>query len=278
MARIVIIGHTGVVGTALHRAAAREGHEVTGLSRSTGFELATDSPSLEGVKAVFLCAALTNVDECERNPPASRSLNVDAPARIAEECARAGARLVFYSTDYVFDGAAGPYDENALPHPINVYGRDKLAAERAIAGILPATHAIIRTTVVFGPEHARKNFVIRLHDRLRAGETVLVPDDQLGTPTWSADLAGASLDVLREDVPGVLHIAGATRASRYDFAVRAAEILGLDATLIRRCDTPSLGQPARRPLEAGLVSVRLKRRMATMDEGLRAFAEELGAP
>ena len=200
------------------------------------------------------------------------------PARVAAWCARNRSRLIFFSTDYVFDGTAGPYGESAQPHPLNVYGRDKLAAEVAIAGILPDAHAIVRTTVVFGPERARKNFVLRLYDQLSAGQSLLVPDDQIGTPTWSADLAEAAIALFQEKVSGVVHVAGPTLVSRYDFAVRAAEILGLDPQLLRRCRTASLDQAARRPLAAGLTSTRFNRRMHTVDEALHAFAAELRAP
>src|SRR5882724_4995786 len=104
MSRIVIIGHTGVVGTALHRAALSGGLDVLALSRSsdTGvrFDLATDDLSVElPVSAVFLCAALTNVDYCEQHPEESRATNVDGPARVAAWCARNRSRLIFFSTD-----------------------------------------------------------------------------------------------------------------------------------------------------------------------------------
>lgn len=281
MRQIAIVGHTGVVGTALLRLAMRNDLDIVTASRSPQaskqFDLATDEFSLDAnVETVFLTAALTNVDYCEQHPDESRKTNLEGPLRIAKWCAGNGARFVFFSSDYVFDGVDGPYGEDSVPLPVNVYGRHKLEAEHAIADVLPDVHLIIRTTVVFGPEHARKNFAVRLVDQLRMGRSVSVPDDQIGTPTWSIDLAEHALELDERKSTGIVHVAGSSRVSRYDFALRAAEMFSLDASLISRCDTPSLHQPARRPMNAGLVSTRLRRRTCTMDEGLHAFAQEIG--
>jgi dTDP-4-dehydrorhamnose reductase len=281
MPRIAIIGHSGVVGSALHRAAVRDALEIITASRSHDADLmidlanpAMDLDRLTGCETVYLCAALTNVDFCEQNTEASRSVNVDGPAQIAGWCARNDAKLVFFSSDYVFDGRHGPYDETAATNPINVYGRHKAEAEDAITRILPKRHAIIRTTVVFGMEAARKNFAMRLFDELRAGRTVNVPDDQIGTPTWSDALAEATLRLSHVGTHGVFHVAGPSRMSRYDFALRAADILGLDGGLIRTVSTESLRQSAPRPLEAGLISAKVPQ-LPSLDSALRSFAMEL---
>jgi dTDP-4-dehydrorhamnose reductase len=281
MPRIAIIGHSGVVGSALHRAAVRGALEITTASRSRDADVtldlanpAMDLKKLAGCETIYLCAALTNVDFCEQNIEASRSINVDGPAQIAGWCARNGAKLVFFSSDYVFDGRHGPYDENAATNPINVYGRHKAEAEDAIARILPERHAVIRTTVVFGIEAARRNFAMRLFDELRAGRAMNVPDDQIGTPTWSNALAEATLRLLRGGAHGVFHAAGPSRMSRYNFALRAAEILGLDCGLIHPVSTASLHQSAPRPFEAGLVSVKVPQ-LPSLDAALRSFAMEL---
>jgi len=274
MKRIAVIGHTGVVGSAIVRRAQRDGADVTGFSRSTGFDLAapaTDALDRSRPAIVFLAAALTNVDYCELHADESRRINVDGPAAIAEWCAARDIPLVFFSSDYVFDGADGPYDESRSPRPLNVYGRQKLAAEEAIAGV-GAESLIVRTTGVFGAEQARKNFVLSLIDRLSRGENVQVPRDQIGTPTWADDLADAVMTVLRSESRGIMHITGASRMSRFEFARRIAAHFGLDEKRIIGVDTASLGQPAPRPLSAGLISNRLGRALMTVDEALGAFA------
>src|SRR5260221_13236216 len=210
MVRTAIIGHTGVVGNALQRHALHEGLDVVSLSRASDadvvFDLVADDVALDAlgsVDTIFLCAALTNVDFCEKNPEASRAVNVDGPRRVAQWCARNHAQLFFFSTDYVFDGLAGPYDETASPNPLNAYGRHKLEAELAIAQALPRAQAVVRTTWVFGRERGRKNFAVRLLDEMRAGRRGTVPDDQIGTPTGSGDFAGAPRSVYRAAFPGV---------------------------------------------------------------------------
>src|SRR5258707_8399647 len=116
-------------------------------------------------------------------------------------------------------------------------------------------------------------------DEMRAGRRVTVPDDQIGTPTWSGDLAGAALNLYRAGFHGLVHVAGASRVSRYSFALRIADRFSLDPRLILASGTDSLRQLAQRPLEAGLVSTRLEaligREMLTINDALGLFAEEL---
>lgn len=285
MKTIAIIGHTGVVGSALVDEASRRGLEAIGVSRSARpphrqWDLLSHTPpDLPDVDAVFLTAALTNVDRCEQDPELSRAVNYDAVVRLARWCAARNVHLIFYSSDYVFDGASGPYDESATTSPINVYGGHKRDAERALAELLPNRHTILRTTVVFGFEPAAKNFALALRDRLRAGERMRVPCDQVGTPTWSRDLAAASFDLVQAGARGIFHVAGATRLSRADFARIAARTFELDENLVESVTTAELAQPAARPLSAGLVSSRLAgvigRPMLELADALRRFASEL---
>jgi dTDP-4-dehydrorhamnose reductase len=289
MPRVTVIGHTGLVGGAIARHCERRGIGVLGVSRSArpphvAMDItSTPLPQLveRSTSAVVLCAAYANVEACETNPEVSRAVNVEAPRRIAELCAHERLPLIFYSTDYIFNGEEGPYLEDASPGPISVYGRHKAEAERAIRRVLPEEHLIIRTTVVFGVERARKNFAVRLVDELRGGRRVRVPNDQIGTPTWSDDLADASLQLLFSGKRGTVHVAGSTLMNRYDFSVLAAKVFGLDSRLIEPVATCDFGQVAARPLQGGLRSDRLRewigREMLGAEEGLRRFAADFGA-
>ena len=204
-------------------------------------------------KVVFFPAASPNVEWCETHPDEARTLNV-APALIGLESALlSGARFVFFSTDYVFDGRAGPYDEIATPAPLNVYGRIKLEIEQAM---LAAGQTVVRTTGVFGREPPPgKNFVLSLIASLRRGQRVRVASDQLTTPTWSDDLARAAVAVAERG--GIWNAVGPDLLARDAFARLVASTFELDGSLIDSLPTSALEQRARRPLSSGLRTEKL---------------------
>ena len=213
---------------------------------------------------VIHTAAMTDVDGCERDPEAAWRLNVQGTVAVAEAAARIGAGVVHLSTEYVFDGTAGPYAEDDPPHPISVYGRTKLESERALAARCPRW-TVARTTVLFGyAPSARPNFVLWLLDRLARGEHVRVVADQIGSPTLADNLAEMVLALGANDVHGIYHTVGASRLSRHAFAQLAARTFGLEEDLIEPITTAELRQPALRPLAAGLLTHRLERDFPTL--------------
>jgi dTDP-4-dehydrorhamnose reductase len=160
--------------------------------------------------------------------------------------------MLFFSSDYVFDGLHGPYGEDAPVCPISEYGRQKAAAEQAIRQLLPCAHVIVRTTVVFGWEREGKNFVHRLVRNLRAGQPIRAPREQIGSPTYVVNLAGAVVELGERRLWGTWNIVGSELMGRYHFSLLAAEVFGLDASLIQPVSTEHLNQKAPRPLQAGL--------------------------
>jgi dTDP-4-dehydrorhamnose reductase len=222
---------------------------------------------------VFCPAALTFVDYCEDHPDEARRVNRDAPAALAEAAASIGAGFVFYSSDYIFDGRAGPYAEEDAPSPLSVYGRSKLQGERAVLRA-SSRSLVVRTTGVYGPEPQEKNFVYQLLRRLGASEPIAVPRDQLSTPTYNRDLAAASVALAEGEARGIYHVAGPEALNRHAFAVLAAAVFGLDAALVMGAKTADLGQRARRPLQGGL---RVDRVMTALAPRLLAPADGLSA-
>jgi dTDP-4-dehydrorhamnose reductase len=201
---------------------------------------------------VIHTAAMTDVDGCERRPAEARRDNVAATQQVAAACQAVGAHLVHLSTEYVFDGKAGPYVERDPPHPISVYGRTKLESERVVATIDPA-FAIARTTVLYGQApNVRPNFVTWLIGALAAGQQVRVVDDQVGSPTLADNLAEMCLALARGRAGGVYHTVGAEVIDRFRFAQLICQVFGLDAGLLAAVSTASLEQAAPRPLRAGL--------------------------
>jgi dTDP-4-dehydrorhamnose reductase len=227
---------------------------------------------------VFCVGALTFVDYCEEHPDEAFRVNRDAAAVAARAAAKQGAGVVYYSTEYVFDGASGPYGEDDPVRPISVYGQSKLEGEQAVRDE-NSQAIIIRTTVVYGPEPQGKNTVYQTVRRARAGERLRVPSDQLSSPTYNVDLAGASVELATRAVGGVFHIAGPTVLDRYAFACLVCRVFGLDETLVDAVPTSELGQRAARPLRAGLRIDRARSLLTTVlrgpEDGLRAMRAAL---
>jgi dTDP-4-dehydrorhamnose reductase len=287
--KAIVLGASGLVGSHVLDEGIRRGLTVTGTARSAASGLrgldVTDTPAVRSLlhelrpDVVVLAAALANVDRCEMEPEASARVNVEAPRAIAVACADMGMRLVHFSTDYIFDGTRGPYGEEDVPRPLGAYGAQKLAAEREIRDILPMSHLILRTTVVYGNESAGKNFLIRLLQNLRNKTPIRVPFDQTGSPTLVNDLAMATWELVDADARGTFNVAGSERMDRHEFARLAATAFGLDPAPIIGVSTRDLEQLAPRPLDAGLrvdkVEGFLGRRMVGASEGLSMLARSL---
>ena len=226
------------------------------------------------IDAVYCAGGATDVERCETEIDWAMNTNCHGPLALA-----AAARhipFVYFSTDYVFDGRNGPYREQDPTHALSVYGQSKLLAEQRLAEVHP--HALVlRTNVVYGPDPAGKNFLYTLRRLIGSGTPMRVMDDQISTPTYSADLAAAAVQLVLRGQSGVFHVSGPQAISRYDFALRAAQILGLDQTLIAPVTTAALRQKAPRPLRGGLLNERLARELPSMqmrgiDEGIRSWA------
>jgi dTDP-4-dehydrorhamnose reductase len=202
---------------------------------------------------IYLPAALTNVDWCEANPESSYQVNVLGTKNIVDAALAFGSKLVFISSDYVFNGQNGPYTEIDLVDPISVYGQHKIISEHHLMLRLE-DYLIIRTTVVYGHEPQGKNFVVRLQNRLEKQESIKVPVDQIGTPTLASDLAESIIQLAEKREKGIFNIAGPDLLNRYEFAQTIARVYDLDESLIYPVQTSEMNQLAKRPLLAGLIS------------------------
>jgi dTDP-4-dehydrorhamnose reductase len=226
---------------------------------------------------VYVAASLNNVDYCELHPDEAYEVNVAGLCNVVRAVNDVGARLVFFSSDYVFDGSRGPYAETDPPKPICVYGFQKVLSEHYIS-LHASKYLIVRSTVVYGWESQGKNFVQRLVERLSRNERVQVPVDQVGSPTYAPNLAEAVLELEQKGCQGVFHVVGPKLASRYDLAVAAARVLNLDPALIEPVPTRDLGQAACRPLKAGMFVDKarnvLDTRLIDYVEGLAMMASE----
>ncbi len=256
--RTLIIGASGLVGGALRAEfpgalgtyfrAAASGLEPLDITDAGAVERLVKRVAPE---LILLPAAQPNVDRCELEPEESARTNVEGTRHVAEAAAAAGARLVFFSTDYVFDGQGGPYAPDAPPHPINVYGRHKLEAERIVARTV-ANHLVVRACGVYGYQPSGKNFVMALARLGAARDPMRVPSDQWGTPTLAESLAAAVRELVLAGHRGIVHPVGPDYLTRIDFARLAAAAFGYDPGFLQPVTTPELRQPAARPLRGGV--------------------------
>lgn len=291
MNAVLVAGSRGLVGTHLVAALKmRRARVLTADLHPAEGDLALDLTDDAAVARfldahpadLVLCAAAEpSVEGCEKEPARTRAINVQAPTRLAARLAGRGARLVVFSSEYVFDGARDtPYVEDDAPAPINEYGRQKLELERGV-GAFPE-HLVVRTSGVYGRERLRKNFVYQLLDRAAAGGGLRVPDDQLITPTAATSLAELTLQAVEHGVRGVLHLAGAEIVERVAFARLVCEVFGLEpAMAVLPTPTAQLGLAAPRPRRAGL-SVERARKLGLTPlvgprEGLATLKRELSA-
>jgi len=199
---------------------------------------------------------------------------------LAQAARKVHATLIHISSDYIFDGENGPYDEAAKPKPLGYYGRAKLASENAViaTGI---EHAIVRTMVLYGTgERVRPNFATWLIDKLSQGERVNIVDDQYGHPTLADDLAHAIKKIIELDKRGIYHVVGSEYLSRYDFAMKLAGVFDVDSNLINRIKTEELQQKAPRPLNSYFSIEKAKQElgieMSDAEAGLDILKRQLG--
>lgn len=218
--KILVTGATGQLGREAVLAFGREGHDVTGIGRKE-LDLAGGGDVAAGIEAhradwILNCAAYTQVDRAEQEPEAAFAVNRDAARAIAIGARRAGSRLLHLSTDFVFGGDQGrAYLETDNADPCSVYGQSKWQGEQAVREV--DSHALIlRTGWVYGVHG--NNFVTTMLRRMAEMEEIRVVDDQIGTPTWTADIVRAMLVLMEQDAGGTYHFSNEGVASWYDLA------------------------------------------------------------
>lgn len=249
MTRYLITGAAGMLGRDLQEALT--GREVVALTRAELdiTDAAAVAAAVAGVDVVFNCAAYTAVDAAETDEEAARRVNALGPATLAEATRATGAKLFQISTDYVFQGdATTPYPEDEPRDPLNAYGRTKAGGEEAVLRLNPEGGYVVRTAWLYGRHGA--NFpatMLRLgRDPERA--SVSVVDDQVGQPTWTADLARQLVLLADSDAPaGVYHGTNSGQGSWFDFARATFQEAGLDPAKVEPTDSSQFIRPAPRP-------------------------------
>ena len=271
--KLLVIGGSGLIGSHVLRAAHQakhdavgtfRGHAQPGLVQLDSADRAAVASLFETEKpdAVVHAAGWTWVDGCEDDPARAFAENTEQPAAVAAQCQKAGCRFVYFSSSYVFDGAAGPYAEDAAPNPINVYGKSKLRGEGQIMAAHPRA-LIARVICVYGAEAQGKNFAYQVRRAMEQGQALRLPSDQRGNPTYAGDIARWLIALLEHRASGVWHLAGpwpdCTRpewARRLVAVFEAAGVRRHPQFAIEEVPTAELRQRAKRPLHGGLLTPR----------------------
>lgn len=224
-------------------------------------------------------AAMTNVDECEKEKEACMQLNVEAVKYLVEAAEQTNAFLLHLSTDFIFSGEEGPYDEQGVPAPVNFYGESKLLGEQVVMNS-NIKWAIARTVLVFGivPDMSRSNIILWVKGSLEAQKPIQVVDDQWRTPTLAEDLAMGCYLIAEQRAEGIYNISGQDMLTPYEMAIKTADFFGLDKSLITRTDSTKFTQPAKRPPRTGFIIEKAKTNLGyqphSFDEGVRIVAEQ----
>lgn len=228
---------------------------------------------------VIHTAAMTNVDQCETEKELCTVMNVEAVKYLVNACQKNDTFLIHLSTDFIFDGLAGPYDENAMPNPISFYGESKLAAEKVIIAS-KIKWAIARTVLVYGivADMSRTNIILWVKKSLENGKKINVVTDQFRTPTLAEDLAIGCWQIAENESVGIFNISGKDLLTPYEMAIKTADYFGLDKTLITQADSSTFSQPAKRPPRTGFIIDKATSLIGykphSFDEGIKIVAEQ----
>ncbi len=297
--RLLITGANGLLGQALVRQlSASDDHDVLATARDEAprFDVpctyepmdVTTPDAVASVvdaynpDAVINCAAVSDVTECDENRSRAWAVNARAVRTLAKQCRATDARLVQVSSDFVFNGKHGPYDETARPDPVNYYGRTKLAGENALREFDFLDWAVVRTVLLYGTakDLTRSNVVLWMIDQLSKGEVIHVVDDQWRTPTYVRDLADGIVRLVDREKTGIFHLSGREMVTVHELAETVAEVFDFDASLIDPVSSDYFDDAVERPPKTGFIILKAETELEydphSLDEGLRAVGQERG--
>ncbi len=280
--RVLIVGGSGFLGSHVMRHCARMDLMVFGTSAHARrqnpltVDISDRAQILEAVKlsrpdCVINCAAMADVDECERNPEMARAVNSVGAKNLAEVCSENGIRLVHVSTDSVFDGRRGGYSEESEPNPLNVYSKTKVEGERFVSSTM--TDYVIARTNFYGLNGSGKGLLNWIVRGLVESKEMIGFDDVVFNPLWAGDLASCLVELVSVKFRGMLNCAGDQVLSKYKFAQAVADALGYRDAKIKRGSSDDIPLLTRRPKRTHLLnekmSALLKTKIHSLEEVLR---------
>lgn len=289
--KILVTGSSGLVGSQVVKDLTKQNHHVHSCYYNAkpkhGVPTKLDLVNFDDIKntlsitkpdAIIHLAAMTSVDLCESEPNIAMRINANATKILAEQAGKINSFFVYVSTDYVFDGKRGMKKETDKPHPLGVYGSSKLEGELLLNN-LTSSYAIARTSTPFGFHKTKKSFPIWVKENLETKKEIPVLVDQFTSPTHISNLSKMLIEITTRQIAGIIHLAGATRISRYEFAEMIADKLYLDKTLLRPTKISDMSWRAERPMDSSLdVSLATKilnEKPQKIEQSLQIFIDEL---
>ena len=227
---------------------------------------------------VIHLGAMTGVDLCEKEESMASDINTKATQIIAQQCSILNTFLVYVSTDYVFDGNLGMYYEDSTPNPLSVYGKSKLEGEKVIQ-TFSSDWCIVRTSTPFGLHPTKKSFPIWVVENLQKQKQIDVLTDQFTSPTYVPSLSRMLIEISERHLTGIIHVAGASKISRYEMAKLISDKLGLDGKLLREISINDIKWEASRPKDSSLnvskaISI-LNQKLQKIDYDVNLFIDEI---
>ncbi len=227
-------------------------------------------------------AAMTQVDDCEKEKETCTLMNVKAVAHFINACEKysKNTHFIHLSTDFIFDGTAGPYTEEDKPNPLSFYGESKLDAEKIVQAS-NLTWSIVRTILIYGiaENMSRSNIILWTKKSLEEGKTIQVVDDQWRTPTLAEDLAVGCMLVAEKRAKGIFNISGEELLTPFEMSMRTADYFGLDKSLIIKTDGSQFTQLAQRPPRTGFIIEKAKKELSyqphSFEEGIAILEKQL---
>ena len=226
-------------------------------------------------------AAMTNVDACESNKENCIALNVEGVKNLVAACENHNTHLIHVSTDFVFDGKAGPYSENDQPNPLSFYGQSKYDSELIVSNSSLSKWSIARTIIIYGivENMSKSNIVLWAKSALESGSELKIVDDQFRSPTYADDLAKGCLLIAEKEKNGIYHLSGKESMSILELVYRVADFYGLDKSTISPVKSESLNQAAKRPPVTGFVLDKANKELGyyplSFNEGLKLLSKEI---
>ena len=268
---ILIIGGSGQVGSNLIKSFSKSEHQSNfqvfatyNQHKTEGLDFLdiTDKNSIRKIfekykpNIVIQTSALTYVEQCEEDKELANKINVIGIQNVVDLCKEFNSKMVYISTDYVFDGKNGPFSEDDTPNPLNHYGKTKLEAEKIVKTL--KNFLVIRSAWINDINSKSKNFVMQVIHSVNTGKVMRVANDQFGHPTLASNLAEIIIELIMLDKNGVYHVAGSSYVSRYNQALEVTKAFGLDSSLIKSVTTEELNLKATRPLNVNLNLEKIK--------------------
>ena len=288
--KFLVTGSTGLVGSQVIQDLKKQNHTVYSCYHIEkpihGIPIQLDLTDNEKIiqtlqeinpDRIIHLAAMTNVELCETEKDMAIILNVKSTETLAKQDAKQNIFFVYVSTDYVFDGQQGMKKENDATNPLGFYGKSKLEGELSLNNLVSGW-CIARTSTLFGVHQTKKSFPLWIKENLESKKEISVLVDQFTSPTYVPNLSKMLIEIATRKITGIIHLAGASRISRYEFAELISDILNLDKSLLKPAKVDEMNWNAKRPkdssLDVSLAIEILNQKPQTIQESIELFLSE----